>query len=574
MADSQVEEIKSKIDIVEIIGKHVKLTKSGSNFRGLCPFHQEKSPSFMVSEELQIYKCFGCSEGGDVFTFLEKYEGMEFPESLRFLAEKVGVVLKRSASFEISDKDILYEINSLAAKFYNFLLVSHPVGKIALNYLKEERKITLDSIKTFNIGFAPANKNVLSNFLIKKKKYKIQDLQKAGVIFLSKAGKIYDRFEGRIIFPISDHRGNVIALAGRQLPPGKPNTGKYINSPETLIYHKSSILFGLNITKDFIRRTSSLIKKSGFAVVVEGEIDLISSWQVDIKNTVAIKGSAFTSEQAKLLSRYTKEVVLALDSDFAGVAASIRGIKILEDAGFEIRVLKFGIYKDPDEAAKANPEFYKEKIKNSVPVWDFIIDSVVEKYDKETSTGKSKISNELTPILAQINNKIIQEHYINKLAKLLEVSEEAVIQEVEKLQPESKIINETQHSNTQYTKPVRELREEKLIALILKIKPDLIKDKRIIEIIKTPILKRLTEEFKKDPKKLPKELFDKFAELHLSIENESEKGIKTEINNLYKFLNLEYFLEKYKESKDKKESVVYQQKHKDFESDNFERIIS
>lgn len=567
MAGNEIEDIKSKINIVDIIGEHVKLNKSGSNFKGLCPFHQEKTPSFMVSEELQIYKCFGCSEGGDVFNFLEKYEGMEFGEALRYLAEKTGVKLTSSIGTQTSDKDVLYEINSLAAKFYNYILLNHPVGKTALNYLKEERKISLDSIKTFNIGFAPTGKNSLSDFLIKKKKYKEKDLQRGGLVYISKGGKVYDRFEGRIIFPISDQRGNVIALAGRLLPPGKPNVGKYINSPETPIYHKSSSLYGINITKDSI-------KKSGFAVVVEGEIDLISSYQIGIKNIVAIKGSAFTADQARLLSRYTKDVVLALDSDFAGIAAAIRGIKILEDAEFEIRVVKLGIYKDPDEAAKSNPGFLKEKIEKSVPIWDFIIDSVFAKYEKDGVGGKAKISRELTPILAGINNKIIQEHYINKLAKLLEVSIEAVETEVEKIETKSPEVETQKETLVSAQKPMIELREEKLVSLILKVKPALLKTKNIRDLIKTPILKRLIEEFDGNPKALPKELFDKFAELTLGGVEDSEKEAKEEINNLYKLLNMSYLKDMYQKSDDKKKSLEYQQKYKDFDSGHFERIIS
>jgi DNA primase len=565
MPSSQIEEVKSKVDIVSIIGEHVKLTKSGSNFRGLCPFHQEKSPSFMVSSELQIYKCFGCGEGGDVFTFLEKYEGMDFSEALRFLADKAGVVLKRSDSFEVSDKDILYEINSLAAKFYNYLLTSHQVGKVALNYLKEERKITEDSIKTFNIGFAPAKNNLLSDFLIKKKKFKVKDLERAGLIFVSKSGNFYDRFNGRIIFPIGDHRGNIIALAGRQLPPGNPQTGKYINSPETDIYHKSSSLYGIHMTKDFI-------KHDGFAVVVEGEIDLISSWQVGVKNIVAIKGSAFTSDQAKLLARYTKEVVLALDSDFAGVAASIRGIKILEDNGFEIRVAVLGIYKDPDEAAIANPDFYKQKISEAVSVWDFIVDSVVNKYNKDTAVGKAKISRELTPILAGINNKIIQEHYINKLAKLLEVSEEAVIVEVEKQNSDISYAPKESKPSEKIT-DIGQIREEKLITLILKVKPELLKNKKIINLIKTPILKRLVKEFDGNPKNLPKELFDKFGELSLSDISDTPAKIVSEINEIYRILSLVQIKEKLMGSKTQIDRSNLQKEHKDFDSGDFERII-
>jgi DNA primase len=570
MPDSQIEEIKSKINIVDIINEHIQLTKSGSNFKALCPFHQEKTPSFMVSPELQIYKCFACGEAGDVFTFLEKYEGMEFSEALKFLAEKAGVKLTNRSGISSSEKDILYEINSLSAKFYNYLLTSHPIGKTALNYLKNERKISDDSMRIFNIGFAPAKKNTLSEFLVKKKKYKISDLKKAGVIYVTKNNKIYDRFEGRIIFPISDHRGNVIALAGRQLPPGNPKTGKYINSPQTPVYNKSTSLYGLNITKDFI-------KKANFAVVVEGEIDLISAYQIGIKNIVAIKGSAFTQDQARLLSRYTKDIVMALDSDFAGVKASIRGIKILENLGFNVKVAKLGIYKDPDEAAKNNPDFLKEKINEAVPVWDFIIEKVFEKYDKETTEGKRKISLELTPILAEIENVIIKEHYIHKVAKLLEVTDMAVAEEVEKMEPEAKT-NTPRTPQSQNSKGYQETKEERFISLLLKTSPELLKNANVQRIITTPVLKRLIEEF--DPKvisgkNLPKELFDKYGELFLSVDEETaqKESIKSEINNLYKLISLDYFKEKYKKAKDKKESAIYQQKYKEFDSDEFERII-
>jgi len=566
MSENQIEEVKSKTDIVSIIGEYVELSKSGSNFKGLCPFHQEKTPSFMVSPELQIYKCFGCSEGGDVFNFLEKYEGMEFGEVLKYLAERANVELTSFSGIEVSQKDILYEINSLAAKFYNYLLSTHSVGKVALNYLKEERKISGSSIRKFNIGFAPHGKNVLSNFLIKKKKYKLTDIERSGLIYKARNGKIYDRFAGRIIFPISDHRGNVIALAGRLIPPEIKNAGKYINSPETPIYHKSNSLYGLSITKDFI-------KQEGFCVVVEGELDLVSSFQTGIKNIVAIKGSSFTEDQARLLGRYTKEVVLALDSDFAGVAASIRGIKILTDNEFEVRVATLGRYKDPDEAAKSNPSFLKEKISKSIPIWDFVIESVVNKYPKNTASGKAKISRELAPILAGVDNKIVQEHYINKLSKILEVSEEAVVSEVEK-----QMSTEPRNTNSELSitneKTTQELRQERFLGLILKIKPRLLKDKRIKSLITISILKRLITEFDGKPKNLAKELFEKYGEVVLSIEEASDSEIKKEIDSLYRLLSLDQLKEKYKNAKNKVESLKYQREYKDFDSYNFERIIT
>lgn len=529
MAD-QVEEVKAKTDIVSIIGEHVKLTKSGKNYKGLCPFHAEKTPSFMVTPDLQIFKCFGCGEGGDVFAFLEKYEKMDFGEALHFLADRAGIKLTSFNPSEVSEKDKLYELNELAAKFYHFLLTNHPIGKVALNYIKEERKITDASIATFNIGFAPANRNVLSEYLIKKKNAKPDDLVKAGLVYPTR-GKVFDRFDGRIIFPISNHRGRVTALAGRILPPGKTGIGKYINSPETAIYHKSQSLYGLDITKDFIKKESK-------AIVVEGELDLISSYQAGVKNVVAIKGSAVTAEQTSLLSRFASTVILALDTDFAGIEAARRGISILENAGVEIRVAKMERFKDPDEAAKADPAFYKKTIDNAIPVWDFIIDSVVQKFDITTGVGKGKISRELSPILANIEDKIVQAHYVKKLAKMLEVDESAVEDEVEKeaVGAEHRGTESGERSRTiekTSSKSRRLLLEERLIGIIFITDKKLLNDSKIKELIHDQFLKKIIETRGED---LPQELKVHLADIVLK--NSLEEVSKEEMPGIIKELEM------------------------------------
>ncbi len=473
----------------------------------------EKDHSYVANN----FAVANCGEGGDVFKFLELYEKMDFGEALRYLAEKVGVKLTSFKSDDGGEKEKLYELNELAAKFYHFLLVSHPIGKIALNYMKEERGLNVDSINTFNIGFAPRERNVLSEFLLKKKNQKPNDLIKAGLVYPAR-GKVFDRFEGRIIFPISNHRGQVVALAGRLLPPEKKNVGKYINSPETPIYHKSQSLYGLNITKDFI-------KKEGKAIVVEGELDLISSYQNGVKNVVAIKGSAVTEEQVSLLSRFTKEVILALDSDFAGGQATLRGISILENAGVETKVAKFGRFKDPDEASRADSKFYQSALQDAVPVWDFIIDSIVAKYDKSTGGGKAKISRELTPILGTIQDKIIEAHYIKKLARILDVDETAVEEEVEKKrervdgkQEVKEVIEEKRGRRT--------LLEERLIGLIFAKEKKLMVDPKVRELIKNSFLKKVLEF--ENVEDLPQELKEKLAEIILS--NSIEEVSKDEIN--------------------------------------------
>lgn len=416
--------VKQKTDIVSIIGEHVILKKAGRHFKGLCPFHNEKSPSFIVSPELQIFKCFGCGESGDVFTFLEKYEGMEFYEALTTLAKKAGITLTNKSNYQKSDKEYLYEINSLAAKFYNYVLTKHPLGKYALNYLLEERGINLSTIEEFNIGYSPDSQALFSNFFITKKKISANDLEKAGIVYMRGNAPI-DRFRGRVIFPLTDSRGNVCGFAGRITPKDKNlDLAKYINTPETSIYHKSELLFGINLSK-------KAIKKQQTAIIVEGELDMISSYQAGLKNVVAIKGSALTTEQARVLSRLCSKVVLALDSDFAGDAAAKRGINVLSEFGFEIMVASFGKYKDPDEVARSDRQALFEGIDNAIPIWDFMINSIFKKYIGTDGAAKSHISREVVSVLSSISDLILRSHYVNLVAGKLGVSSDAVNAQVE-----------------------------------------------------------------------------------------------------------------------------------------------
>ena len=412
----QVDEVKDKTDIVSVIGEYVDLKRSGSNYKGLCPFHSEKSPSFMVSAELQIFKCFGCSKGGDVITFLQEYEGMEFYEALEFLAKKAGVKLAPIQGKKFSRKEELYKVNYLVQKFYIYILHNHSSGKHVLEYLKKDRGLKLETVKEFGIGFSPDVPFALKKYA-ERKGININDLEQAGIVY-SKNGRAFDRFRGRIVFPLLDHRGNTAGFAGRILP-GKDNIAKYINTPETPVYHKSNMLFGLyNVRRD--------IKKQDQAIITEGELDMISAWQVGIKNTVALKGSAFTSEQVKLLSRYTKNIILALDADLAGDAAAKRGIQLAQSQGFEIKVATLVGYKDPDDAAREDPDSLKKAIKNAKNVWDFLIDSIFDKYDVSKGSDKAKISKEVVPVLTSIEDGIVQAHYIDLVARRLSVPVEAV----------------------------------------------------------------------------------------------------------------------------------------------------
>jgi len=357
----QVEEVKSKTDIVTIISQYVDLKKAGRNYKANCPFHSEKTPSFMVSPELQMYKCFGCGESGDVISFLEKYDGMEFYEALKYLAQKAGIKLEPTGFQQKGDKEKLYLLNSYAAKFYEYVLLNHKAGKIALSYLTENRGLSIDTIRSFNLGYSPDVAFALKNFLVGKKGFHEKDLENAGIVYKTERG-YFDRFRGRVIFPLFDHRENVIGFAGRILPQDEDKKfAKYINTPETLLYHKSNVLYGLNLSK-------KEIKKQNKAIVVEGELDLISTYQIGIKNTVALKGSAFSKEQARLLGRYSKNVTLCMDSDIAGDQAAMRGINIAESEGLDVSVIELKEYKDPDDIARKNPELFKKIISKPIEI--------------------------------------------------------------------------------------------------------------------------------------------------------------------------------------------------------------
>lgn len=542
--NNQVEEVKSRTDIVSIIGERIELKKAGRNFKAACPFHGEKTPSFMVSPELQIFKCFGCGEAGDVFAFLEKYEGMEFAEALKYLADKAGVKLERFQGGQSTEKEKLIDLNHEALRFYNYLLLEHPVGKRALNYLIEMRGLKPETIKEFQLGYSPESSFSLKKYLIDKRKFALNDVERAGIGII-RGQSLYDRFNGRIIFPLFDHRGNTIGFSGRILPWDKRETGKYINSPETPLYHKSSVLYGLNLSRSFI-------KKKKTAIIVEGELDLISSWQAGIKNVVAIKGSALTEEQVRLLSRFAQKFILALDSDMAGDAATRRGIKIASDLGIEIKIAEIsGGYKDPDDAARGNIEGYKKDLIGAKVVWDYLIDSVFSRNNSATGSGKSKISKEIIPILAEIGDKIVQSHYANVVAGRLGVPLLAVTDEISKIEKNSEQVVENIVEKTE-EKTKRDVLEENLLKLIFALNPKNANYKEIQNLVKQPLNTKLIEEYvkfieagdfdiSKFGKKLPPELFSGYSKLVLKEErdlDEKEEELNRELELVKKELKI------------------------------------
>ena len=521
MAQDQVEEVKQKTDIVSVISEHLDLKKAGRNYKALCPFHGEKTPSFMVSPELQIFKCFGCGESGDAISFLQKHEGMDFPEALKFLADKAGVKLKQVRFEDKGIKQRIYELNSFALSFYHYILLKHSAGKEALNYLRKQRGLKLETIKIFKLGFSPEARGVITKFLLEKKGFSKIDLEKSGIVYL-RNGHHFDRFRGRVIFPLNDHRGNVAGFAGRILPSSEnKDLAKYINTPDTPVYHKTKLLYGLHLNK-------ANIKKSKEAVVVEGELDAILPWQIGIKNIVAIKGSAFTEDQGRLLSRYAERAVFALDEDVAGDEAARRGVMVAEKAGLEVQVASLGKYKDPDEMARRSPKGLKKAIKDSLGVWDFIIKSTFSRHKIDTGTGKARLSKEVIPILSSIEDEIVRAHYIEIVAKKLQVPSDSVASQISKAKVPDKKEDLTVLVVPKGKKDRRQLLEERFMSLAFSIDQSILFERKTSSLIQTPLAKRILKKFKACSKKksefnpsefaedLPKELVSGFADMIFS----------------------------------------------------------
>lgn len=456
----QVAQVREKTDLVALISEHLPLKKAGRNFKTLCPFHSEKSPSFIISPERQIWHCFGCGKGGDCFTFLMESEKMEFVEALRILARRSGTVLIQTYKGEaLSQKEKLYKINKQALEFYHFLLTKHSVGKKALSYLLDKRGLKQQIIETFKLGFAPSLGNALVDYLIKKKGLAKEDVLAAGLAFL-RGGRIVDFFANRIIFPIFDHRENIVGFSGRVINDTQKSS-KYINTRETLIYHKGSVFFGLNIAKESI-------KKMNRVIVVEGEFDVISLFQEGVDIAIAIKGTALTENHASLLARFAKKVSLCLDQDSAGWDATKRSLSALEKKGLEVSVIETPSGKDPDEAIKTDPLLFKKAVKHDVSIYEFMLNKSLLAVDVKSSQGKRQVADELLPVYADISNEIIKEHYLRKLAAALDTSYESIQKQVDKTAKNveflSKVVPEAEKKDR------RETLERYLIALIVQYK--------------------------------------------------------------------------------------------------------
>ncbi len=420
---STIEEIRDKADIVNIVSEYVQLKKRGKNYVGLCPFHSEKTPSFTVSPEKKLFHCFGCSEGGNVFAFIMKMENMDFVEAVKHLGDKLSIRVEEKivGKKEGKGKEKYYEVTSLAEKYFKEILWSD-TGEIARDYISN-RGIDEKTAKEFSLGYALDEWDALTKYLIQRGAAP-EDIAKSGLALPREGGTgYYDRFRNRIIFPIFNHRGAPIGFGGRGLKNEEP---KYINSPDTPIYNKGYVLYGLNFAKNEIR-------KHGFAILVEGYMDLITCRQYEIKNVVASLGTALTENQSKLLLRFTSKIILAFDSDQAGELAAQRSVEILKSLGAEVRVAIMPDGKDPDECIrKKGAKEFEKAIDNSIPWISFKIQGVLSRYNTQDIEDKAKAVREIVPIIARERNTVIKAEYIKALSEKIKVDKEIISSEVKK----------------------------------------------------------------------------------------------------------------------------------------------
>ncbi|MBI2676906.1 MAG: DNA primase [Candidatus Yanofskybacteria bacterium] len=474
--EDNVQKIKERVDIVDLISGYLKLQKAGVNYKARCPFHSEKTPSFSVSPERQIWHCFGCGKGGDHFTFIEEIEGTDFPEALKMLAKKAGVELRDfDRSFQ-NEKTKLLEICELAAKFFEKQLWRSNVGQKALAYLKE-RGVQDDFIKNFRLGFAPESWQSLSDFL-NSKGYRNQEIFESGMsIRRESRDGFYDRFRSRIIFPVTDANAQVVGFTGRIFPDQKDKDSsdfkeaKYINTPQTPIYDKSKILYGLD-------KARSQIKKVDQCLVVEGNMDVVLSHQAGVVHAVASSGTALTDQHLKVIKRFTNNLNLCFDQDSAGSNATERGIALALENNFNVSVL--GIddpeCKDPADFVKKFGLKWREQAKNSKPLIEFYIEHSSRLFDSSTAVGKKMIADKVLPFIKTIPNEIERSHWVGDLAVRLAVKEETLIRQMETMQnklSDAKTISSVSNKKEHFFESASfDLLEEYLISLLM-LKPQL-----------------------------------------------------------------------------------------------------
>ncbi|MCI8618038.1 MAG: DNA primase [Clostridia bacterium] len=532
-----INEVRQTNDIVDVISQYMHLKRSGRNFFGLCPFHNEKSPSFSVSPDKQIFHCFGCGVGGNVITFVSKIEGLNFIETVQMLAERANIQLPTLENNVDSQKEILkdkvYKVNEFTAEFYHQNLYK-PQAKIGQEYVKK-RQLSNETLKSYRIGFSGKFNELYQE--LKKQGFGEQEILESGLVNKNENGQYIDRYRNRLMFPICDARGRVIAFGGRVLDDSKP---KYINSPENIVYSKGRHLFGLNVAKK--GDTKKLL-------IVEGYMDVISLHQRGITNVVAPLGTALTEQQGWLLRKNTEQIVLGFDSDDAGLQAKVRSLAVLENMGCDIRILQMEGAKDPDEyIIKYGNMRFNNLVDKALSIIEFNVKLLQKDLNLENVKDKIKFLNEIAKLISKVENTIEREVYIEKIAKEYDISKEAIYAEVNKLtyqnKKSEKILEKPKpvitHKKTEIkdVSPAIKKRENTIISILLTA------DLSIFEVIKQNIK---VEDFQDETnKKIVKKLYEEFEKGNSningiidSLEQEEQNQITMIMADDYEIDNLE-----------------------------------
>ena len=561
-----IEEVRQNNDIVDVISQYVHLTRKGRNYFGLCPFHNEKSPSFSVSPDRQIFHCFGCGVGGNVYTFLMKIEGISFLEALETLADRANIQLPKLENSADTYKEELkakvYKVNEFTAEFYHQNLYK-PTAKIAQEYVKK-RRLNQETLEAYRIGFSGRFDELYK--ALKKQGFEDKEILESGLVNKNDNGTYIDRYRNRLMFPICDVRGKVIAFGGRVLDDSKP---KYINSPENIVYSKGRHLFGLNVAKKYAEKK---------LLIVEGYMDVISLHQRGIRNVVGALGTALTEQQGWLLRKSTEQVILGFDADGAGQTAIQRSMEILQKMGCDMRVLQIEGAKDPDEyIIKFGEARFQLAIENAISLVEFKVKKLKQTLNIENTGDKIKFLNQIAQILSKVESKIEREIYIEKIAKGYNISKEAIYAEVNKLiysnirsekilqnsKPEKKLIHQKEEKNSEQIDEELIKRENTIIALLLdsnmqiftkikeKIKPEDFKNQ-----LNQKIAEQLYKELEKDDANVNK-IID-------TLDEQCQNHITMVMATDYEFENsekaVEDLLAKYKKDRlnDRKKEILKQ----------------
>ena len=453
-----IDEVKQRTDIVEVVSQYTTLAKAGRTFRGLCPFHTEKHPSFFVYPEQQSWHCFGCNIGGDVFSFVMKKQNIDFGEALHLLAQRAGVTIpsRFEPQAEEKEKERLYQVNEAAAQYFHDLLLSSPAGKKARDYVAS-RGLSLETITNFQLGFSPNKWEALKQHLLEIG-YAESVLPEAGLIVETEEGKKHDRFRNRLMFPIHDIKGRTIGFGARALDDSMP---KYLNSPQTPTFDKSRSLYGINLA-------SQAIRQQDLAVIVEGYTDVITAHQNGFNNVVASMGTAVTEKQISTLKRLTKNMVLSLDADAAGEEAMLRCVDYENILDSELKVIILPKGKDPDNVIKEDAKNWQHLLEKALPIIDYHFNGIASKLDLTTAKGKSLAVDELLRIIVEIKDPIRKEHYLQKLASLVKVSEHSLETALSRIKPGRRVREPREEVAAPVVRPLlAEPMEEDCLALLL-----------------------------------------------------------------------------------------------------------